>query len=75
MFKPALSDSTFELVFKEKLIPSCEVGALILLVKIFSWLLLIGALIFGHNISHLALILNEYNPIQLIALFIWQDIK
>ena len=75
MFKPALSDSTFELVFKEELIPSCEVGALVLLVKIFLGLFLIGALILGHNISHFALLLNEYNPIQLIPLFICQRYK
>ncbi len=54
MFKTAFPDGALELVFEEELIPAGEVGALVFLVKIFLGLLLIGALILGHNVSHLS---------------------
>ena len=52
VLESALSDGSFEFVLEEKLVPTSEIGALVLLVKVFLGLLLVGALILGHDLSH-----------------------
>lgn len=52
MLEPALPNGPLELVLEEKLVPAGQVGPLILLVLVLLGLLLIGALILRHNISH-----------------------
>jgi hypothetical protein len=52
MLKPTLSYGALEFILKKKLIPTCKIGALVLLVLNLLGLLLIGALILRHNISH-----------------------
>jgi hypothetical protein len=53
MFEAALSDGSFELIFEEEFVPSCEVGTLILFVDIFfGFFVFIGAVVVGDDISH-----------------------
>lgn len=54
MFESTLSNGPLELILKEELIPSGQVGTLILLILILLRLLLIRALILRHNISHVS---------------------
>jgi hypothetical protein len=52
MLKAALSDGALEFVLKEELVPTSKVGTLVLLGEVLLRLLLIGALILGHYVSH-----------------------
>ena len=57
MLESTLSDGSFKFVFKEELIPTCEIGSLILFVDVLFRFFLIRALIFGHDISHSSLLI------------------
>lgn len=41
MFKSTLSDRSFELIFEEQFIPSCEVSTLIFFVDVLIWFLIV----------------------------------
>lgn len=73
MLEAAFPDGPLELILEEKLVPAGQVSALVLLILHLLGLLLIGALILRHNISHpslqtiISIIQLEQSPI-LIAL-------
>lgn len=56
MLKSTFSDGAFKLVLEEEFVPTGKVCTLILLGNVLLWLLLIGALILGHDLSHCALL-------------------
>lgn len=52
MLEAALANGAFEFFLEEEFIPACEVGALLLLLGVLLGLLLVGALVLGHNVRH-----------------------
>lgn len=58
MFEPALANGPLEFVLEEELVPASEIGSLVLFGRILLGLLIVGALILRHNVSHLSLLLN-----------------
>ena len=53
MFEAALSDGSFELILEEEFVPTCEIGALILLVEIFfGFFFFVRTVVVGDDISH-----------------------
>lgn len=52
MLEAALANGALEFLLEEELIPAGEIGALVLLLGVLLGLLLVGALVFGHNVRH-----------------------
>jgi len=52
MFEPTLADGSLELILEEKLVPSSEVGALVLFLLVFLGLFIVRAIILGDDIGH-----------------------
>lgn len=52
VLEATLADGTLEFLLEEELVPAGEVGPLVLLLGVLLGLLLVGALVLGHNVRH-----------------------